>query len=42
MYSIVSLVSFKEVDETGAKLEREVGEIAKKYGIKVIGPNCLE
>ena len=23
------------------RLEREVGEIAKKYGIKVIGPNCL-
>jgi 4-hydroxybutyryl-CoA synthetase (ADP-forming) len=29
------------VDEAGAKLEREVGEIAKNYGIKVIGPNCL-
>ncbi|HYX72112.1 MAG TPA: acetate--CoA ligase family protein, partial [Nitrososphaera sp.] len=23
------------------KLEREVGETAKKYGIRVIGPNCL-
>ncbi|MDQ4050140.1 MAG: acetate--CoA ligase family protein, partial [Thermoproteota archaeon] len=32
---------FKEVDEAGAKLEREVGEIARKYDIKVIGPNCL-
>jgi 4-hydroxybutyryl-CoA synthetase (ADP-forming) len=29
------------VDEAGAKLEREVGEIAKKYGIRIIGPNCL-
>ena len=39
--AIIVSAGFKEVDETGAKLEREVGEIAKKYGIKVIGPNCL-
>ncbi|HEX2014208.1 MAG TPA: acetate--CoA ligase family protein, partial [Nitrososphaera sp.] len=28
-------------DEAGAKLEKEVGETARKYGIRVIGPNCL-
>jgi 4-hydroxybutyryl-CoA synthetase (ADP-forming) len=39
--AIIVSAGFKEVDEAGAKLEREVGEIAKKYGIKVIGPNCL-
>ncbi|MDQ3717568.1 MAG: acetate--CoA ligase family protein [Thermoproteota archaeon] len=39
--AIIVSAGFKEVDETGARLEREVGEIAKKYGIKVIGPNCL-
>lgn len=39
--AIIVSAGFKEVDETGAKLEREVGEIAKKYDIKVIGPNCL-
>jgi 4-hydroxybutyryl-CoA synthetase (ADP-forming) len=39
--AIIVSAGFKEVDEEGAKLEREVGEIAKKYGIKVIGPNCL-
>jgi 4-hydroxybutyryl-CoA synthetase (ADP-forming) len=39
--AIIVSAGFKEVDEVGAKLEREVGEIAKKYGIKVIGPNCL-
>jgi 4-hydroxybutyryl-CoA synthetase (ADP-forming) len=39
--AIIVSAGFKEVDETGAKLEREVGEIAKKYSIRVIGPNCL-
>ncbi|MFL6498268.1 MAG: acetate--CoA ligase family protein [Nitrososphaera sp.] len=39
--AIIVSAGFKEVDETGAKLEREVGETAKKYGIRVIGPNCL-
>jgi 4-hydroxybutyrate---CoA ligase (ADP-forming) len=39
--AIIVSAGFKEVDEAGAMLEREVGEIAKKYGIKVIGPNCL-
>lgn len=32
---------FKEVGEKGARLEREVIKIAKKYGIRVMGPNCL-
>lgn len=39
--AIIVSAGFKEVDEAGAKLEREVGEIAKKYAIRVIGPNCL-
>jgi 4-hydroxybutyryl-CoA synthetase (ADP-forming) len=39
--AIIVSAGFKEVDEAGAKLEREVGEIAKKYNIRVIGPNCL-
>src|SRR6185436_12229110 len=39
--AIIVSAGFKEVDEAGAKLEAEVGEIAKKYGIRVIGPNCL-
>jgi 4-hydroxybutyrate---CoA ligase (ADP-forming) len=39
--AIIVSAGFKEVDEAGAKLESEVGEIAKKYSIRVIGPNCL-
>ena len=32
---------FSETGEEGARLEREVLEIARKYGIRVIGPNCI-
>src|SRR3989304_9140978 len=39
--SIIVSAGFKEVDEQGATLEREVADICKKYGIRVIGPNCL-
>lgn len=39
--AIIVSAGFKEVDEEGARLEREVADIAKKYGIRVIGPNCL-
>jgi 4-hydroxybutyryl-CoA synthetase (ADP-forming) len=39
--AIIVSAGFKEVDEEGAKLEREVGEVARKHGIRVIGPNCL-
>ncbi len=39
--AIIITAGFKEVDEEGAKREQQVKDIAKKYGIHVIGPNCL-
>ena len=39
--AIVITAGFKEVDEEGAKLEQSLKDIAKKYKIDVIGPNCL-
>ncbi|MDP2667379.1 MAG: CoA-binding protein, partial [Nitrosopumilaceae archaeon] len=39
--AIVITAGFKEVDEEGEKLEQQLKEIAKKYNIKIIGPNCL-
>jgi 4-hydroxybutyryl-CoA synthetase (ADP-forming) len=39
--AIIVSAGFREVDEEGARLEKEVGEISKKYGTRVIGPNCL-
>ena len=38
---IIITAGFKEVDEEGARRERQIKEIASKYGIHVIGPNCL-
>jgi len=39
--AIIITAGFKEVDEEGAKLEQRLKDIAKKYKIQVIGPNCL-
>jgi 4-hydroxybutyryl-CoA synthetase (ADP-forming) len=39
--AIVVTAGFKEVDEEGAKLEKYIGSIAKSYGTRIIGPNCL-
>jgi 4-hydroxybutyrate---CoA ligase (ADP-forming) len=39
--TIIVSAGFKEVDEYGAKLEKEVGAIGRKHGTRIIGPNCL-
>jgi len=39
--AIVITAGFKEVDEEGAKLEQQLKDIAKKYNLQIIGPNCL-
>jgi 4-hydroxybutyrate---CoA ligase (ADP-forming) len=39
--AIIVSAGFKETDEHGARLEREIASIGKKYGIRIIGPNCL-
>jgi 4-hydroxybutyryl-CoA synthetase (ADP-forming) len=39
--AIVITAGFKEVNEAGAALEKKLGEIAKQYGLRIIGPNCL-
>jgi len=38
---IIISSGFREAGESGRKLEDEVIRIAKQYGIRVIGPNCL-
>ncbi|MBW1645500.1 MAG: acetate--CoA ligase family protein [Deltaproteobacteria bacterium] len=37
---IVNTAGFKEIGPEGAKLEEEMLAIARKYGIRVFGPNC--
>lgn len=39
--AIIISAGFKECGPEGAKLEREVAEIAKEFNIRILGPNCL-
>ncbi len=39
--AVVITAGFKEVGHSGLVLEQEMLGIAKKYGIRVLGPNCL-
>src|SRR5690242_18639366 len=38
---IIISAGFKEVGAEGAELERQVLTAARRYGIRVVGPNCL-
>jgi len=38
---IIISAGFKEVGPEGVELERQVLEAARRYGIRVVGPNCL-
>jgi len=38
-YVLIFTAGFSEVGPAGAALEREVGEVARRYGIRVFGPN---
>ncbi len=38
---VVITSGFKEVGEEGARKEEEVVEIARKYGMRMVGPNCF-
>lgn len=40
-YVVVISAGFKEASLEGARLEREIAVIAAKYGIRMVGPNCL-
>ena len=39
----VTIISggFKEIGEEGKKLQNKIDDIAKKYHIRIIGPNCI-
>ncbi|MEM0068350.1 MAG: CoA-binding protein, partial [Saccharolobus sp.] len=39
--AIIITSGFREVGDEGAKLEEEVKSIAKKYGIRFLGPNTI-
>jgi len=38
---VIITAGFKEVGEQGRKLEKDISQIARRAGIRMIGPNCL-
>jgi acetyltransferase len=38
---VIISAGFKEIGEEGRKLEEQITEIRKKYGLKIVGPNCM-
>jgi len=39
--AVVFASGFKEIGESGEKLEEDLAKIAKKFNINLLGPNCL-
>jgi acetyltransferase len=39
---IIITAGFKEVGKEGSELEKQIVQIAKQAGIRLIGPDCLE
>lgn len=38
---VVISAGFREVGETGAAAERQLVEIVRRYGMRMVGPNCM-
>lgn len=38
---VIISAGFKEIGEEGTRLESDIDRIRKKYGMRVMGPNCL-
>jgi acetyl coenzyme A synthetase (ADP forming)-like protein len=38
---VIITAGFKEVDEEGARLEREIADLCRASGARLMGPNCL-
>ncbi|MDV2480903.1 CoA-binding protein [Methanoculleus sp. Wushi-C6] len=39
--AVIVTAGFKEIGGEGVELEERVAAIARKYGIRIVGPNCL-
>ena len=40
-FAIIETAGFREYTEDGKKLEDEIVQVASKYGIRFVGPNCI-
>lgn len=38
---VIISAGFREIGEEGLRLEKEIDQIRKKYGMRIMGPNCL-
>ena len=38
---VIISAGFKEIGEEGTQLESEIDGLRKKYGMRIMGPNCL-
>ncbi|MBN2387143.1 MAG: acetate--CoA ligase family protein [Anaerolineales bacterium] len=38
---IIETAGFREYDESGRKIEQQIDQVAEKYGIRFVGPNCI-
>ncbi len=39
--AVVITAGFKETGPEGARLERELARLARQYGVRILGPNCV-
>ena len=39
--AVIVSAGFREIGDAGKQLEEEVSAIAKAYGVRILGPNCL-
>jgi acetyltransferase len=39
--AIIITAGFKETGATGREMEKKIGEIAGRYGMRFVGPNCM-
>ncbi len=40
-YAVIESAGFSEFSEEGAKLEENLYQIAQKWGMRIVGPNCI-
>jgi acetate---CoA ligase (ADP-forming) len=40
-WAIIETAGFREFTERGRQLEGEIAQVAEKYGIRFVGPNCI-
>lgn len=40
-WAIIETAGFREYAETGQQLEAQIQQIAQRYGIRFVGPNCI-